>query len=366
MDIVLHDYFESAEGGGRLSLILAQAMGADLAYGFKVKNHPFFEEMLLLGKQYKVSSFTDIQIWRQYKIARAFAGRTGFLKDYHTAIYSGFYTPLAVYNHPVGRNIYYCHTPPRFLYDQKDFYLSLIKPWQRPILETFNRYLQPKYEAAVKKMDLVIANSKNVQARIGKYLGIDSQIIHPPCDVDQYKWLSQGDYYLSTARLDPLKRVDLVIDAFKDLPEKKLIMASGGPELEKIIRLTDKIPNIEVLGWVSEDELHQLIGNCLATIYIPVDEDFGMSPVESMAAGKPVIGVAEGGLQETIIHGETGHLIPSEPSLVDIIEGVLALSSEKALKMRSACEERARMFRKEVFIEKMQKIIDWQGSGQRP
>lgn len=358
MNIVLHDYFESAEGGGRLSLVLAQAIGADLAYGFKLKNHPFFEEMLFLGRQYKVSSHTDIQIWRQYKISRAFANRTKFLKDYQTAIYSGFYTPLAVHNHRNGKNIYYCHTPPRFLYDQKEFYMSLIKPWQHPILEAFNQYLQPRYEKAVKQMDLVISNSKNVQARIQKYLGIDSVVIHPPCDTEGYKWLGQGDYYLSSARLDPLKRVDLIIEAFKDMPEKKLIMASGGPELEKIIRSTEDIPNIEVLGWVSEDELRQLLGNCIATIYIPVDEDFGMSPVESMAAGKPVIGVAEGGIQETVIPGETGYLLPANPSLFDIIKGVLGLSPEDAKAMRPACEERAKAFRKEVFLQKMDEIID--------
>lgn len=358
MNIVLHDYFEAAEGGGRLSLYLAQAMGADLAYGFKVKSHSFFEDVLFLGRQHSVSSFTDIPIWRQYKISRAFARRTAFLKEYHTAIYSGFYTPLAVANHPNGRNIYYCHTPPRFLYDQKDFYMSLIKPWQRPILEGFNQYLQPRYERAVSKMDLVIANSRNVQARIKQYLGLDSLVIHPPCDVDEYKWLGQGNYYLSTARLDPLKRVDLIIEAFKDLPEKRLLMVSGGPELEKIQKLAEKIPNIKVLGWVSDEKLHRLIGRCIATIYIPVDEDFGMSPVESMAAGKPVIGVAEGGGREMVLHGKTGYLMPARPSLLNIVEGVLAISPDAALAMRPACEERAQLFRKEIFLEKMRRIIE--------
>lgn len=353
MQIVLHDYFESAEGGGRLSLILAEAIRADLAYGFKVNEHPYFQGNTFQGKEFPLTSFTNIPIWRQLKIAKAFSNKTLFLKNYETAIYSGFYAPLAVNNHSNGRNIYYCHTPPRFLYDQRDFFFSLIPKWQRPILHAFNQYLKPRYEDTVKKMDIIIANSKNVQERIKKYLGLDSQIIHPPCETEKFKWLGQEDYYLSIARLDPLKRVDLVVEAFRKMKDKKLIVASGGPDLEKIRKQAEASKNIQVLGWVSEEKLQELMGNCIATIYIPKDEDFGMSPVESMATGKPVIGVAEGGLMETIVHEETGLLLSPNPTLENIINGVKTLSSKEAQKMRPNCERRAQMFSKEIFVEKI-------------
>ena len=82
----------------------------------------------------------------------------------------------------------------RFSYDQRDFYLSLIPFWQRPILLGLIRYLRPFYEDAVSRMDTIITNSENVQSRIQKYLGIDSRVIYPPCETEKFKWLGQEDY----------------------------------------------------------------------------------------------------------------------------------------------------------------------------
>jgi glycosyltransferase involved in cell wall biosynthesis len=116
--------------------------------------------------------------------------------------------------------------------------------------------------------------------------------------------------------------------------------------------------NITFTGLVDEEELKKQIGRCIATIYVPQDEDFGMSPVESTAAGKPVIGVAEGGLLEITIHGKTGLLINPEPSPEDIISAVRVLTAERALEMREACEQQANLFRKEIFLEKMQNFME--------
>ena len=355
--IILHDYFESAEGGGRLCLVLACEFLTDLGYGFKVQNHPYFKSSQFAGKEYDLRSYTRLPIWRQYKLARAFQKKTLFLKEYDTVIYSGFYSPLAIRNHGHRQNIYYCHTPPRFIYDQRDFYLSLIPFWQRPILLGLIRYLRPFYEDAVSRMDTIITNSENVQLRIQKYLGIDSQIIHPPCETEKFNWLGQEDYYLSTARLDPLKRVDIVVKAFLDMPEKKLKVISGGPDMPKIKKLAQKAENIQVLGWVDERMLVELVGRCVATIYIPRDEDFGMAPIESMAAGKPVIGVAEGGLLETVVDGETGILIKAAPSPEDVMQAVQEITAKRAKDMREACERQAKLFDKDVFVNKIQEVF---------
>lgn len=96
-----------------------------------------------------------------------------------------------------------------------------------------------------------------------------------------------------------------------------------------VLQLREKyksFSNISFTGPVEEEELRSLIGNAIATLYIPVDEDFGMSPVESMAAGKPVIGVREGGLIETVMDGETGILLNADPSIEQIRQGVMDLS----------------------------------------
>ncbi|WP_353571716.1 glycosyltransferase [Candidatus Albibeggiatoa sp. nov. BB20] len=355
MQMVLHDYFEALEGGGRLSSILARDLNCAIGYGFAKSEHPFLAE---LTNQYDLKAYSNIPLWRQYQLARAFSGQTGFLNQYQQVIYSGFYTPLAIQNHQNGRNILYCHTPPRFVYDQKDFYLQQVSLPLRPLLKGFICYLQPRYEQAVRQMDVVIANSKNIQRRIKHYLNQDSTVIYPPCEIQCYHWQTQGDYYLSTARLDPLKRVDKIVQAFKLLPQKKLIIASGGSELVKLKKLAQDAENIQFTGWLSDSKLQDLIANAIATIYLPHNEDFGMSPVESMSAGKPVIGVAEGGLLETIIPNQTGFLLPPDFDVATLIQTIQQLDKPTALAMRETCEQTAQQFSTAGFIQQMRVVLE--------
>ncbi|MFK5968577.1 MAG: glycosyltransferase [Candidatus Marithrix sp.] len=350
-NIILHDYFESLEGGGRLSNVLAHGLNMDLGYGFASKDHPFIEKLT----QYSLNSYSSIPLWKQIKLARAFNRQTKFLENYGTVVYSGFYTPLAVNNHLNGKNILYCHTPPRFIYDQKKFYLASLPAPLRPLLQMFSSYLQPRYENSINKMDVIIANSINVSNRIQHYLGKQSTVIYPPCDTKRFQWLGQADYYLSMGRLDPLKRVDLIVQAFLKMPAKKLIIASGGEELAKLQKLANQANNIHFTGWIDDQKLAELVGKSIATLYLAKDEDFGMSPVESMAAGKPVIGAAEGGLLETIIPNKTGFLL--EPSVSVICQAVANMTPKTALNMRNNCEKQAQCFRTEVFLEKMQLVL---------
>ena len=149
--------------------------------------------------------------------------------------------------------------------------------------------------------------------------------------------------------------------------------------MAKIKRMTEKAQNIDVLGWVDDEKLRDLMGRCIATIYIPRDEDFGISPVESMAAGKPVIGVQEGGLLETVggSRGEKaedrgqgsavgkglmitdcGVLVPKEPKMEDVVEAVEWMTPKRVLAMRGSCEERAKRFDTALFIQKMRDVIE--------
>ena len=121
-------------------------------------------------------------------------------------------------------------------------------------------------------------------------------------------------------------------------------------------RLAADAPNIHFTGWQTEAQLSRWIGNAIAAIYIPMDEDFGMSPVESMAAGKPVIGVAEGGLLETVVPDQTGILLEPPPTADAITAAVNDLTPKRAQEMRSACETRASLFTREIFLEKMRKM----------
>lgn len=358
--IILHDYFETAEGGGRLCLTLGRAMGADLAYGFKAKNHPFFQDGYGPGREYGLNAQSRLRVWKQFKLIQAFSLKSDFLDKYQTAIFSGFYSVCAASNHSAGKNIYYCHTPPRFMYDQKDTFMVTAGLWGRPLLKIFNEYYRPIYEDALSRMDVVVTNSQNVRTRIKKYLGLDSEVVYPPCDIKKFKCRGQQDYYLSTARLDPLKRVDMVVRAFLKMPDKNLVVVSGGPDATRIKRLAEKARNIKFRGLVDETQLVQLMGNCIATIYIPKDEDFGMSPVESMAAGKPVLGVSEGGLLETIVHEQTGYLTPANPEIEDVIKGIRFLDKKKSLSLREGCIKQAKKFDQNIFLDRMREYINFE------
>ena len=145
--------------------------------------------------------------------------------------------------------------------------------------------------------------------------------------------------------------------AFTAITLRKLIVSSGGNDYSRLKKIAGNSSNIKFWGWTTQEELKKLVGQCIASIYIPQDEDFGMSPVESMASGKPVIGVSEGGLLETIVHDETGILIRKNPNKKHLIAAVETMTRERALKMRDACEKNATKFSNANFIDQMQRII---------
>lgn len=208
-------------------------------------------------------------------------------------------------------------------------------------------------------MDIIITNSENTKRRIKEFLGYDAVILYPPVDTQKFKYISQKDYFLSFARLADAKRVDRIVEAFQKLPDQKLIIIYGknDPQREKIFSMLSQSSNIECITLEDNDELYRYLGEARASIYIPVDEDFGMSPVESMAAGKPVIGVDEGGLKESIIPEKTGILIPEGAPLSELVEAIEKMTPELALSLRENCQNRAQDFSLASFSQKLHTII---------
>jgi glycosyltransferase involved in cell wall biosynthesis len=353
--IVLHDSFVFKGGGERLIHTLCKELSLDLAFG--ERSAEGFDLSDLPGKLIDLKTHSKFMGWRTVKRFSSYKLKTRFLKNYASVIYSGQNSPLAVHNHPDGKNIYYCHTPPRSLYDLKDYRLASLSFMQRLQHRAFNLYFQPLFESAINRMDVIVANSANIQNRIKKHLHKDSIVIHPPSDTENFHWKGQENYYFSFARLDSLKRIDVIVEAFTQMPDKRLIIASTGPEMRRLQQLAEGHKNISFTGPVDDPQLKDLLGKSIASIYIPRDEDFGMSPVESLAAGKPVLGVAEGGVLETVVDGKTGILTPANPSPEDLITAVHQLTSKRALAMREACEQRAGLFDTKIFLEKMRQLI---------
>lgn len=351
---IFHDYFAIRGGGERLVLDLARGLGATIVSGYRTNDsYPetdFPEDYRELPgiRMHGTRGLTALSL------AFAFARARPLAATYGTRIFSGVTAPFAApqLSEP-GQNIFYCHTPPRFLYDQRANYVAGMHPAQRLAFATVGTLFRQAYERAVGRMHVVVANSENTRRRIRRYLGRDSIVVYPPVETEAFRWGEPQGYYLSTARLTPLKRVDRIIDAFLTLPDKRLVIASGGEQEAELRRRAAGAPNISFKGWTSDAQLRELVAGAIATIYVPVDEDFGMSPVESMAAGKPVIGVAEGGLLETILPGETGTLLPSGFEFADLASAVRALDVNAALAMRTACEARAGQFTRARFLDAM-------------
>ena len=355
-NIVLHDIFDIRGGGERLAISLAHALNADLGYG-KHSPNSFDLSKMHHNKTYDLGLQVEHAGLKTWALSKLFKKHTKFLNQYENVIYSGIICPLAVNNHTGGGNYYYCHTPPRFVYDKFQYYLKQNHLPQQLMMRLLVSWFKPKYEASVALMDVILANSNFVKFRIKKYLNRDSIVVHPPCDTKRFNFKPPQNYYLSTARFDPLKRVGQIIKAFKEMPSKNLVLCSTGAEDRKLRKLVGNADNISFTGQVSDSKLLQLIAESIATIYIPEDEDFGMSPVESMAAGKPVICSGHGGPTESVINNQTGCFI-SEKNIKDsLIACVTKLDLNTAVAMRKACEQRAKEFDEEIFHKKIQRYV---------
>lgn len=356
--VICYDYLQVAGGAERVTLIMAEVLGEAEVLVSRV--YPAASPLLATTrlKPRTLGRWFTRWMTRIPEAMACFAWGGWSLAQADTVIYSGFYAPWAVHWQRRGRRIYYGHSLPRFAYELHEDYRLQVSPMLRPVFDLFTAMVRWRYEAAIQRMDLLLVNSENVARRMQRHLGLQARVLHPPVDIGSFPCLGDQGYYLSVARLEPLKRVDLIIEAFMAMPHRRLIVASGGSQFERLKAMASGASNIEFTDWVDEREMQHLIGYARATIYIPVDEDFGLSPVESMAAGKPVIGVAEGGLLETIRHGETGWLIEGEPTAEAVCEAVERLETLDPGLTRRACEQQAQLFGSARFARSLKDLID--------
>jgi glycosyltransferase involved in cell wall biosynthesis len=206
----------------------------------------------------------------------------------------------------------YCHTPTRYLWSDTHTYindLNLPTPLKRLVQGSLSS-IRLWDRMAADRVDRFIANSETVQRRIRKYYGRDSAVIHPPVETDRFSVATDGpgNYYLAGGRLVAYKRFDVAVKAFSKL-EVPLKVFGEGPELPRLKRLAGR--NVEFLGKVDEATKAELYRNALAYLN-PQEEDFGITTVEAMAAGRPVIAYRKGGATETVIEGVTGEFIDEQ------------------------------------------------------
>lgn len=204
-----------------------------------------------------------------------------------------------------GQHICYCHTPTRYLWDDKEEYIGnlpegkLIKIFLPKILDKMQTWDYNKSQ----NVNYFIANSDFIAKKIKKHYQKDSVVIHPPIKFSDFYIADEiEDYYLIVSRLRPYKKVDVAVKAFNNL-KLPLKIIGNGSELRKLKKMAHS--NIEFLGEVSDQERNDYLSRCKAFIY-PQIEDFGISALEAMASGRPVIAYGAGGALETVVDGKTG------------------------------------------------------------
>ncbi|MCO5104453.1 MAG: glycosyltransferase [Burkholderiaceae bacterium] len=356
-NFILYDFMQIAGGAERVTLTLAEALP-----GFQVLVSRCYAaaQPLLESSSASVEELRggwSVCLPRILESMWCFRLRAQCLRDAKQVIYSGFYAPFAVYIQRGGQRVYYCHTIPRYAYDLYEITLSRMPLPVRPMYAVFILCFRKYYKSAISRMDKILVNSENVRQRLKNFTGLDAEVVYPPVDTRDFQQLGDGGYYLSTARLVPTKRVDMIVRAFLRMPRHKLVVLSGGPELGRLKALAASASNITFTGWQTDLQVRTWVGQARAVIYVPVDEDFGISPVEAMAAGKPVIGVAEGGLLETVVDDVTGFLVNGPLSVEAIIAAVIKTERFRGASMSAACIAQAQRFTTERFVERIRSIL---------
>jgi len=241
-------------------------------------------------------------------------------------------------------HIAYIHTPTRFLWLQK-------KP--RFLPQRLFTSLREWDFLAAQRPDIVVANSYNVAHRIKKFYRRKAEVIYPAVRTDNYFISQPKDYFLLVSRLEPHKKTEIAVEAFKELPFKLKVVGTGS-EYKKLKKMAQGARNIEFLGFVPDQELKRLYSSALALIF-PQEEDFGLVPLESQASGRPVIAFAKGGALETVRGGETGLFFkPQTPQALRKAVKEFRSQSFNPRKIRKWSER----FDVEVFKQKWKELLD--------
>jgi glycosyltransferase involved in cell wall biosynthesis len=251
-----------------------------------------------------------------------------------------------------SRHVCYCHTPMRFAW-RTDSYLERegVGGLQRAVLPFMLNYLRMWDFASTPRVDLFVANSKEVASRIERCYGRSSIVIPPPVDLPAYHEQEPEAFYLAGGRLIPYKRLDLAVDAFTQLGLPLKIFGDGR-DREALAKAAG--PTVQLLGRVSEAEREQLFARCRAFVF-PGEEDFGITPLEAMAGGRPVIAYAAGGALDSVIDGVTGRFF-GEQTVPALMASVQASQHDRY--DPAAIRRHAEGFGRDVFMRRMREAIE--------
>jgi glycosyltransferase involved in cell wall biosynthesis len=350
---VFYDYLRTIGGGERVALTLARDLHADLITTDLDPSLPTRAGFpgvrpIDLGGLVPHPPFKQIQASGRFLASR--------FEGYDAHVFVGNWAHFAAARH--HPNMFYCLTPTRAFYDQRDAVLGRLRPVNRLVARAWIGSHGPFDRWAVRHCDRIVGISDVVRSRVRKYYHRDAQVIHPPVATSRFRFEEIGDTWLSVSRLYPEKRIGLQLDIFRRLPEERLVIVGGyspGDRAERYLATLHPPPNVTLWGEIDEDRLRGMYGRCRGFLTTAVDEDFGITPVEAMAAGKVVLATDEGGYRETVLHGRTGFLLPPNPEA--FVQRIQRLDESTLRSMRDACVARAREFDETLFTERMRAAL---------
>jgi glycosyltransferase involved in cell wall biosynthesis len=251
------------------------------------------------------------------------------------------------------RHVCYCHTPMRYLWDLYPAYRNewTRSRWKRALMTPVANYLRLWDYASAARVDQFVANSRNVQSRIWKTYRRESEVIYPPVDVGSFYWKPAEDYALAVSELVPYKRIDTLVRCFSR-SGRRLKIAGAGPEYRALRAMAS--PNVEFLGRVADEELRELYARCRFFL-LPGEEDFGITAVEALASGKPVVALGRGGALETAPF--FGGVFYDAPEADAIAHAIGRLESMESSIRPADLQSWASQFSEEEFMRRMSAIL---------
>ena len=272
---------------------------------------------------------------------------------------------------PGQLHICYCHTPMRYAWDLQEQYLGVVgldrglRGWfVRRLLARLRRWDR----AASARVDCFVANSRHIARRIEQCYGRNSIVIHPPVAIGKPEPnVERGSTYLTVSRLVPYKRVDLIVAAFRLLPDRNLVVVGDGPERARVEAVAG--PNVRLLGHVADAERDRWLATARAFLFA-AEEDFGIAPVEAQARGTPVIALGRGGAVDTIRgldDADPTGVFFSEQTPEAIAAAVRLFELNEHRITAAACRENAQSFSAERFRTEFWAFVDarWREFAQR-